>query len=169
MSAGIVRRLRGAFGNALLWGGAWSALGFAAASLLTGSLLNGLVLGVKFGIFGVITGAAFSIVVPIVYRGRRLSSISPVRFGVCGGIVAGVFAPLFMQTMNVLTGDGMISWRFVLDDVPFTALFGGLAAGGSLWLAHRAGALAPGGEPDRLAPPESAGPFSPRMRERAAR
>lgn len=170
MSTGIIRRLRGALGNALIWGAAWAGLGFVAATLFSGSVLSGLVLGVKFGIFGGITGVAFSIVVPLVYQGRRLSSISPVRFGLFGGIVAGVFAPLFMQTMNVLGGDGLIAWGLVLDDVPFTALFGGLAAGGSLWLAQRAGALGAGREPGRLgAADPTATAFTAGVRDRAAR
>ena len=167
--ADLIRRLRGAVGNALLWGVAWTGLGFIAATLVTGSLLSGVVLGIKFGIFGVITGVAFSTVVPIVYHGRRLSTISPLRFGICGGIVAGAFAPLFMQTMNVLTGGGLIAWGLVLDDVPFTALFGGLAAGGSLWLAQRAGGLTPRREAAQLAAPGYAAPFTSKARDRAAR
>lgn len=168
MFAGKSRRLRGALGNALLWGAAWSALGFAAVSALTGSLLNGLVFAPRFGIIGVVTGAAFSSLVPLLYRGRRLSEISPVRFGMAGGLVAGVFMPLFLQTMNVLSG-GPIPWSLVLDDAPLAAVLGGIAAGGSLALAQRARTLAAGGIRSQLGDGAGVDGFAPMMRDRVAR
>lgn len=168
MFAEKFRRLRGVIGNAVLWGAAWTVLGFGAVTALTGSLLSGVAFAPRFGIIGVITGAAFSSLVPLVYRGRRLSEISPVRFGIAGGIVAGVFVPLFLQAMNVVSG-GAIPWALVLDDAPIAAVLGGLAAGGSLALAQRVRTLAAAGTPHQLGHGEGLDSFSARMRDRVAR
>lgn len=45
---------------------------------------------------------------------------------------------LFLQLMNWLSGDGQVPWALVLDDIPLTAVLGGIAAGGSLKLAQYA-------------------------------
>jgi hypothetical protein len=61
-----------------------------------------------------------------------------------------VFVPLFLQAMNILSGDGMVPWRLVLDDAIWTAVFGGVVAGGTLKLAQRGEALAAGTVKDQL-------------------
>jgi hypothetical protein len=116
------------------------------------SWIQGLGLAARFGIVGFVAGAAFSSVVRMVYHGRRLSDINWIRFGIAGGIVAGVFVPLFLQMMNLLSGDGLVPWRLVLDDGIWAAVFGGVAAGGSLRLAQRADV---GASPDQLGRVES--------------
>lgn len=149
----IIRRLRGAVGTAVLWGAGWATLGFAAFAALkvTGNLpasaiwLDSLLVAARFGFIGGIVGGAFSACVGLLYRGRRLSEIRAVRFGIGGGIMAGLFVPAFLQTMNLLSGDGMVPMGLVLDDGAFAALFGAVAAGGSLLLAQRAQTALPGG------------------------
>jgi len=146
------RRLRGLVTNALVWGAGWSTLALVVFSTLrlTGiipervSWLEGLGLAARFGIVGGVAGAAFSAVIRLVYYGRRLRDINWVRFAIAGAVATGVFVPLFLQTMNVLTGDGLVPWRLVLDDALWTAVFGGVVAGGSLRLAQRAEAVAAG-------------------------
>ena len=141
-----LRRLRGALGNGLVWGAAWSGVVFAGFTILrvigvapdTVSWREGLGLAARFGIVGAVAGTAFSSVIRLVYQGRRLRDISWVRFGLAGGAVTAVFVPLFLQTMNLISGDGLVPWRLVLDDSLWTGVFGGVAAGGSLWLAQRA-------------------------------
>jgi hypothetical protein len=141
------RRLRGVARNALVWGAGWfvAAMVMMTAMRAFGMLPAGVRwidevgMAIKFAIFGVLAGAVFSSVVRVVYRGWRLSEMHALRFGLLGAAVTAVFVPLFMQTMNLLSGDGLVAWSLVLDDVPFTAIFGGLAASGSLWLAQRAG------------------------------
>jgi hypothetical protein len=155
---GTFRRLRGAIGNALLWGAGFAAFGAATlvvlylAGVVHGrfSWLGLLGMAVKFGVWGVVAGGAFASVVRLLYRGRRVASISWVRFGVIGGLVTGAFVPLFMQLMNLLSGDGMVAWRLVLDDAVWAAVFGAVAAGGSMWLAQRARGHEPASSPDRL-------------------
>jgi len=140
----IFRRLRGALGNALVWGVGWFTAALAVFATLrvagilpdTLSWAEGLELAMKFGIVGVIAGGAFSSVIRLLYHGQRLSQISWVRFGIVGGVVTGLFVPVFMQTMNWLSGDGLVPWELVLDDGLLTAVFGGVAAGGSLKLAQ---------------------------------
>jgi hypothetical protein len=140
----FTRRLRGAAGNALVWGAAFAASSLAvfAGLKLAGALpasmiwLDSLLLAVRFGVIGGIAGGAFSSVIGFVYRGKRLSELHWVRFGLGGAAVTGVFVPLFLQTMNVLSGDGMVPMEHVLDDALWTAVFGGVAAGLSLKLAQ---------------------------------
>ena len=104
----------------------------------------------RFGIIGAAMGAAFSAVVRLSFRGRRLADISPLRFGLLGAVVGGVGVPLFLQTMNVLSGDGPIAWGLVTDDGVWATVFGGVAAAGSILLARRADALAGGPRADAL-------------------
>lgn len=142
---GLWTRLRGAVGNALVWGAGW----FAAALAVAGTLrLIGVapgiawfdVLGVaiRVGVVGVFAGAAFAGAIAVLYRGRDVSEISAARFGVGGGLVSALFIPPFLQLLNILSGTGPIPWSLLLDDVPMVTLLGGLAAGGSVKLAQLA-------------------------------
>lgn len=152
----ILRRLRGALGTALVWGVGWftAALAIVGTLRVTGitspSWTEVLITAVRAGIIGGVSGVAFSSVIRLLYHGRRLSEISWVRFGIGGGVVAGVFVPIFLQLMNVLSGDGMVPWALVLDDIPLVMVLGAAAAGGSLKLAQRATTALPGGTQDRV-------------------
>ena len=158
--ATIFRRLRGALGNALVWGVGWSAAAFVVMAVMgvagmlpaTFSWIGALELAAKFGIFGGIAGAAFSSVIRILYHGHHLRDIGWVRFGIIGGIATGVFVPLFMQLMNLLSGDGLVAWKLVLDDAVLTAVFGGAVAGISLKLAQLGDVLPSGENQDRIDP-----------------
>ncbi len=147
------RTLRAVVRNALVWGAGWAALSFVvfnallAAGLLSGTMwwADGLLVAVRFGMVGVLAGGAFSAAVRLLYQGRRLSHLSPVRFGIAGGVVAGVFVPAFLQAMNVLSGGEMVPMALVLDDAALSALFGAVAAGGTLKLAQHAAPALPSG------------------------
>src|SRR5688500_5552054 len=118
------RRLRAVLRNAVTWCAAWASAGGALVAVvglfvpipaleplhgrLGLSLLAGAMWGVRFGIIGAVIGTAFAAVIRVGYRGRRLADISPVKFGLLGAVVGGVGVPLFLQTMNVLGGDGPI-------------------------------------------------------------
>jgi hypothetical protein len=156
------RHLRGVVRNALVWGIGWGAIVFAGVTILdiTGILpeglswLDGLVLGAKAGVVGVVAGGAFSSVLRFLYRGKRLSEISWVRFGIGGGVITGVFVPALLQTMNLLSGDGLVPWALVLDDGLWTGVLGAVLAGGSLKLAQRADPALHGGNQDELDRPD---------------
>ncbi len=139
------RRLRGAIGNALVWGGSFAAIGATVftALRLAGFVysptpwLTGLEITLKLGLFGAISGGAFAAVIRFAYHGRRLRDIRPGRFALTAGVATGVFVPLSMQTMNILSGDGMVAWGDVLDDGALLSVFAAIAAGASLKLAQR--------------------------------
>ena len=170
----ILRRLRGAFGNALVWGVGWFTAGLAifgslrVTGVVSVSWVEVLEYAVRAGIVGGVAGGAFSSVIGILYHGRRLSEISWVRFGIGGAVVTGQFGPLFLQTMNMLSGDGLVPWGLVLDDALWTAVLGGAVAAGSLKLAQHADKSLTGGTRDQIDRPEemerlaSAGDEEPR-------
>ena len=169
MSDSNIRRWRAVLRNALTWGAAWAAAGGALIGALTlfdpgpgieslgerfgVAVLAGIAWGVRFGLAGAVMGTVFSTVVRLGYRGKRLADIHAGRFALLGAVVGGVGVPLFLQTMNVLSGDGPISWALVLDDAPWASVFGAAAAAGSILLARRAEALPSGpSTPDQLGP-----------------
>lgn len=149
----IFKRLRGAVGNALVWGAGWSAsalvvfAGLKLAGVLPESVLwiDSLLVAARFGFVGGIAGGAFSLVIGLLYQGRRVPDLNPVRFAIGGGIMAGLFVPAFLQAMNLLSGGGMVPMELVADDGLMAALFGAVAAGGSLKLAQLADPVLRGG------------------------
>jgi hypothetical protein len=137
------RFVRGAVGNALVFG---LALALCTVLLATGlapanaSWLGALALAVRAGVIGGIAGAAFAVVIRLAYRGWRLADIGWLRFALAAGIATAVFVPLFLQAMDVLSGDGMVPWRLLGDDFVLTAVLGAIVGGGSLKLAQLAAA-----------------------------
>jgi hypothetical protein len=138
-------RLRAAFRNAVVWGVAWGALGSVVATIVRvldqipfgGAVLDGIGMGVRIGFIGAIAGTAFFAFISLAYRGKRLSEISWLRFGVGGAVLAGLFVPAFLQAMNLLTGGSLVPWHLVMDDSVFSAVFGGITAAGTMILAQR--------------------------------
>ena len=157
----IIRRLTGAAKNAVVWGTAWFSFAMAVfgVSHITGigpahvSLLDAIGMSIRIGIMGGITGAAFSGFISLFYRGRRLSEINWVRFGVGGGIVGGLFVTTFLTTANLVSGDGLPALANILDDIILSTGFGGATAAATMWLAQRAG-RGSGGSDDELGHPE---------------
>lgn len=163
------RRLRGALGTAMIWGGGWVLLGVAVMAIvgvlsvvgiLPGgfSMMEAVIFAVRIGIVGGVAGVAFSTFIRLFFHGRRLSELSWVKFAVGGAFVTGVAVPAFLQTMNLLSGDGLVAWNLVLDDAAWTAVFGAVAAGGSLKLAQVGERLQPGDDVDLLDGMEDPGP-----------
>jgi len=148
---GKSRRLSAIFKNAVAWGVTWGALGTVVTAVmrfshkipLFNALIDGIGMGVRIGIVGALTGAAFASFISIAYRHKRLSEISTPRFGIGGAILAGLFVPAWMQTMNLLTGGSMVPWNLVTDDIVLSAVFGGITAAGTMFLAKRGAAITP--------------------------
>lgn len=157
-----VRVWRAALRNALVWGGAWFVLAIAAFAVLAVvgfvppgiGWLDRIGMAIRVGIVGVLAGAAFSTFIRLRYRGRRLSELSWVRFGLAGGVLTGLLVPAYMQTFNLLSGDGLVPWALIRGDILVSTVFGAVAAGSSLRLAQLAEARLPGGNHDRLESPE---------------
>jgi len=172
-------RLRAALRNAAVWAVGWGGLGTVVASAmriadkipLGGALIDGLGMGIRIGVMGAIAGTAFFAYIAAAYRGKRLSDISWIRFGIGGAIVCGLFVPLFLQTMNVLTGGSLVPWNLVWDDSVFSALFGGITAAGTMLLAQRHEAAYPVTVEDLLDRMEqqSLSPGEAHLRRRAER
>ena len=138
-------RLRAAVRNAAVWGVGWGAIGSAVATTFRlidripfgNALLDGIGMGIRIGFIGAIAGTAFFAFISLAYRGKRLRDISWLRFGAGGAILAGLFVPAFLQTMNLITGGSMVPWNLVFDDLIFSAAFGGITAAGTMLLAQR--------------------------------
>lgn len=150
VAEGRFRRIRGALGNAVVFAVGWSIAAFVLwlplrqAQLVPQiSFLSGAGIAIRFGLMGFITGAAFPTLMRLVYGRKHLSEISWVRFGIAGGIVTGLFVPTFMQSMNVLSGDGMVPFALIRLDILWTAVLGALVASISIKLAQYAEKLFP--------------------------
>lgn len=138
-------RLRAAFRNAVVWGLGWGAIGSAIATAMRfidgipfwNAIVDGLGMGLRIAFIGGIAGTAFFAFISLAYRGKRLRDISWVRFGIGGAILAGLFVPAFLQTMNLISDGSMVPWRLVFDDLIFSAAFGGITAAGTMFLAQR--------------------------------
>lgn len=137
-------RLRAIFKNAVVWGAAWGALGTAVASLmrlndnlpLWQAILDGIGMGVRIGIVGGITGAAFAAFISVAYRGKRLAEINWLKFGLGGLILGGLFVPAFLETASLLTGGGFVPFNLINGDMLMAGLFGGITAAGTMKLAQ---------------------------------
>lgn len=143
----IVRLVTGAAKNAVTWGVAWTTLAFGTIiGLRTAGVvvppemgvLDALGMAMRIGIFGGMAGSAFALVMSLLYRGRRLSEISWVRFGLGGAAVAVLLMLALFTVGNLVTGDPIPALDDVLGDFILAAVFGGIAAGGSMWLAQQA-------------------------------
>ena len=93
------RRLRGLIGTAIVWAGAWTlvGLGVGAAFWLSGQTLFSfggpawLWLWAQVGaVSGAISGGVLSLAVMVVERRGDFSAITPFRFGILGGVTAGI-------------------------------------------------------------------------------
>lgn len=150
----FLRRLGGAIKNAVVWGAAWFGLTVVTVAVLHLAgvatsqgfwLLDSIAIGMRAAVLGGIAGSAFSAFISLFYRGRRLSQINWLRFGIGGGIVTGLFVPAFFVVANLLSGDGMPAFANIDEDIVLTAVFGAITAGGSMWLAQRGQPLSVGG------------------------
>lgn len=144
-SASIGRRLRGAVRNGVVWGAAWFVLAVVMMLVLRTvgvyvppeiGVLDMVGMGIRIGIVGGIAGGVFALLISQFYRGRRLSEINALRFGIGGAIVAELFLLVFFGLGGVL-GGGFPALKDITSDLIIAAVFGGLTAGGSMWLAQR--------------------------------
>jgi hypothetical protein len=150
----IVRRLTGAAKNAVLWGATWSALAFGTILGLRTigvvvpaeiGVLDAIGMAIRIGIAGGLAGGTFALFISWFYRGRRLSDINWVRFGLGGAVVAELFMLAFFAIGNLATGDGFPALDDILSDLIIAAVFGFVAAGVSMWAAQRADGPSIGG------------------------
>ncbi len=152
----ILRRIRGALGNAVVWASAW----FLAAFPLTAVFWAfGLMSSVPFWPFafgtaqtlagmGFLAGGAFSLFLSVAGRHKRLIDLGPIRIALGSGLIAGVLVPAFGVVVNAFGGYPVT----VEPTIMIAMISGGLAgvtALGTIKVAQSA--LAPGGDgPDEM-------------------
>jgi hypothetical protein len=148
-----LRRLRAMALNGIVWGGAWF---FGVMTLATaanvlerrGLIVEGWELAVPGGILFAVAGIAFSAVITLVLRRRRLSQLKWTRFGLGGGVVSFFLLPTLVSVLRALSGDDMLPFTKLLGTGALGLMFGSVAAAGTLKLAQWA---------DRFSPKSSTG------------
>lgn len=147
----LLRRVRGLIGNAMVWGTGWAVLSFAILLVMRPfgfgphtwlDLVKGCAM---FGVMGAISGTAFSTFIAWWFRGRRLSQISWLRFGIGGGIVTGLFVPAWIVLMRFLSGDAPLAFQHLFTNGLVGLAFGGASAAVTMKVAQLAEKLGGGG------------------------
>lgn len=141
----VLRRLRGALGNALVWGVTWFTGAFAVFVAL--ELIWGLgsevapwrlvfAIATNVGVTGLATGFAFSAYLRLRHFDRPLLGIRVGRTALVGGTVAAAISLGFSALIRLSMGDP-IAVGEVIAGVPMVALFGAATAGATLHIAQR--------------------------------
>lgn len=143
-----LRRLRAIALNGLVWGGAWFLGVMTMATTANvidgrGLLIEGWELAVPGGILFTLAGVAFSTVISLVLRGRKLSELNWIRFGFGGAVVSFLFLPTLISVLRALSGDDMLPLTKLLGTGALGFMFGGVAAAGTLKLAQLADRYSP--------------------------
>lgn len=145
----ILRRLRGALGNAVVWGVSWLA---GAWGLLLGAHLLGWLptsgswavapwttafwFAANLGSTGFVTGGAFSAFLRFAYADGSLPNIGGLRFAAGGAMVAALLSPAL--TLVARAGWGVGLPVDMVSGVWVAAVFGAVTAGSSIRIAQRA-------------------------------
>ncbi len=138
-------RLRKGMVNACLWGLIFGLIGAGLVLMVVAEAPDGtssrwlpaLSLIARFAMFGVLSGALFWWAIGLVFQRTRFARFGRLPVFLGGAVGTAVFVPLFMQTMNLLSGDGLVAWGLVLDDSVWAFFFGGVAALASLEFIRR--------------------------------
>ena len=138
----FLKRLRGAFGNAVFWGVVWFVIGllFLAAQSLRGFVfyLPGLIAQATFaGLLGAITGGIFSAFIAARFSRMQVDDLKARQFAL-GGVLIGMLAGLLLQ-LWFLRGSVFFPPRIgdVLVPMAFFGTIGGVTALGSIKIAQR--------------------------------
>lgn len=153
----ILRRLRGAIGNAVIWGLSWFTASLAllgTAQLVWGFSVDEpwkLVLYVagNIGVTGFLTGVVFGGYLRLSYFERSLLNIRVYRFAMGGAVMAAICAPLVGLVARMAAGMPIVV-ADLLAGVPLAAAMGALTAGATIRLAQGASRQMITGEAARL-------------------
>ena len=131
-----------------MWGGAWfvGVMGLTAmAGIFSSNGREGwresFELAAQGAVLFSVAGAVFSTFIIFAFRGRPLSEIRWLRFGIGGGIVSAIFLPTFISVARFMSGDNMLPFTKLLSTGLLGLMFGGIAAAGTLRLAQVADRL----------------------------
>lgn len=142
----ILRNIRGAVGNAVVWATSWFAATFTVWSALhlLGGLLPvaepwGLITAISAGagFSGFVSGLVFSGFLRAAYSGRSLLDLSVPRLALAGAAVAGALSVAGGFALQLLFGV-ILPIGAVATSAIMPALLGALTAGGSIRAAQGA-------------------------------
>ncbi|MDP2482304.1 MAG: hypothetical protein Q8W45_03395 [Candidatus Palauibacterales bacterium] len=142
----VLRRLRGALGNALVWAVGWFGVGFvllAGIYLFDGRtywslfLSNALSFATTMAVTGLVTGGAFSAYIAASFQEDRLEDLSPARFALGGGLVALLTALVFVVGYAAIAGVGLPLLDSLVFPLITSAALGTITGFSSLKLAQR--------------------------------
>jgi hypothetical protein len=141
---GIIKKIRGWLGNAVVWGAAWSLATLPVLGLL---YLNGwgyLVPDVAGGIaktffaMGFVAGGSFSTYLGIAYRNRDFDELRPGKFALLGAIFGGLLVPAFEFVPGIALFLGLPFFGAMAAGVALAATLGGATAFGTVKVAQQA-------------------------------
>lgn len=144
-----MRRLRASLGIALVWGLAWLPIGFAVALYASASPSHPSNVVARpvslpafvsaWTVWGVLSGAAFALILGLTERRGTVDSLSIVRT-VLWGAMGAVSLPLLLVASDLIgTPAGLrgYSWQFPLLILSVSAAMGACCAAATLALARR--------------------------------
>lgn len=142
----IVRRLRGALGNALVWGAGWFV---AAYGLFTGYailsprtpvswVLSMMALfgAVRIGLMGALMGGLFSVYLAANFRHQRLEDIGAGSFALGAGLVTALPFLVLILISQLTTGEPFFL-RDALEPLIYPVAVGTITGYGTIKLAQR--------------------------------
>ena len=144
----FLRRIRGALGNALVWGSGWFVAGcvlFLGFSLfdpyptqMSREFLAAILqVGLATGIAGAVTGAVFSAFIAANFRNKKLRDVSATRFALDGTLVT-VLVVLSYAYVSSLSSEWPLFLRDLVRPLLTFVPVGAITAFGSIKLAQRA-------------------------------
>jgi len=155
---GLLRRIRGAIGNAVTWALSWVVGGTAVLGVLH---LTGIFqLADPSEIFsffvpvlaatGFLSGVGFSTYLTFAYRDQTVLGIRMGRFMLGGAAIAGLICPLVV-VLSLMTPELGASMRILLASELWVIVSGGLTAGATLKMAQGASRALTDSAADELA------------------
>lgn len=136
---GLMRRIRGWLGNALVWGVTWSLATIPLVGMLwwlDGSFLAyGIAPRIAWTLFsmGFVAGGSFSTYLGLAYRHRGIGELSPGLFAVVGGAFAGMLPPIF----TLLPGLAMFLGASIPEALAWTSAISALLGAGTAYATVR--------------------------------
>ena len=128
-----------------MWGGAWFVGVMVVATIANifdsrgrPAWLEPLHLALPGAVLFGVAGAAFATFIIFAFRGREISEIRWVRFGIGGGIVSALALPIVISVARFLSGDDILPFTKLVSTGLLGLAFGSIAAAGTLRLAQLA-------------------------------
>lgn len=152
----LQQRLRGAFGNAVVWGVGWVlagvamisvvyALGFAGGRTFLESVGAA---ASSFGVLGFLAGGTFSIYLGSIGTRKKLHELSAGRTAVVAGLLTAVSVPLFRVGIQAFGLSFIVPIEVIVLTSVLPGALGGLTAFGTIKVAQ--GSLGPARHQERM-------------------